>query len=141
MSPMREVYFAHRESDGLIKIGCSVYPESRAKQLSSDLKTKVKIIGVAPGGFFEERSLHRRHAEHRIRGEWFSPSVAVLRTVDYVTKHGELPPLPKTDRDVLLKKLFLGGDTLQSIGSHLGLSRERVRQIAKELGLPARSAA
>ncbi len=38
----------------------------------------LSILGVVPGSLREERELHDRFSEHRLHGEWFEPSEALL---------------------------------------------------------------
>lgn len=61
----QRVYFARLGS--LIKIGISVDPERRCRNLNAEL------LVSCTGGMDLERKLHERFAAHRVRGEWFHP--------------------------------------------------------------------
>lgn len=135
------VYFARSETTGLIKIGCSAYPKGRLKQLSWDLKEQIRLIVSAKGSFHDERRIHRELSEKRVHGEWFEDCPEVMAYIGHVTVHGTLPPPTGQDRDSQVASQFLAGDTLKAIGDRFGITRERVRQIARERGLPARRAA
>lgn len=135
---MNKVYFARRiDGTGPIKIGCSDYPTWRVVQLSSDIKAKLELVAAAPGNFMDEGRLHRQFSAHRVHGEWFEPAEAVLAAIEYVKSHGKLPPAPDDDRDVVIKRRYLDGETLQSIGNDFGITRERVRQILRKIGVPS----
>jgi hypothetical protein len=62
--PVRWVYFGERR--GLIKIGCSQNPLRRVRNLGCTV-----LLGATPGQFRDERAMHGRFGEHRVRGEWF----------------------------------------------------------------------
>lgn len=131
------VYFAQREDGGPIKIGCSAYVADRLAQLSCNHKAKLVLLASAPGNFRDEGRMHRQLEAHALGREWFEPHADVLALVDYVRSRGRLPPVPQDDRDVVLARRYLGGETLQSIANDYGITRERVRQILRTLGVPS----
>lgn len=61
----RKVYIA--ELGGLLKIGHSVDPDKRCRNLNATL------LHVEDGGLQRERELHARFAHLRVRGEFFRP--------------------------------------------------------------------
>lgn len=63
------VYFAY--SAGRIKIGTSLYPESRGKDLSLQSPHPVTIIMTVNGGYDLEQEFHRLFDDLREHGEWF----------------------------------------------------------------------
>lgn len=70
------VGYVYGISDGsAIKIGWSAgHPTSyngRLSQLQTASAAELQLVGAVVGTQLDERSLHRRFAEHRIRGEWF----------------------------------------------------------------------
>lgn len=89
MSRKGLVYFF--ECDDFIKIGFSVDPESRLRQIqvSGNGTTapqnvnmrEAKMITAAPGSRNDEMALHNRFAATRDEGEWFKKSAELL---DYV---------------------------------------------------------
>jgi hypothetical protein len=82
----RLIYGARNEENGLIKIGISIWPENRAKQLSYSVRAPVSIIGAAPGTFSDEKTIHFRLEDSLVKNEWFRPTKSVLEFVD------SLPP-------------------------------------------------
>ncbi|MBX5206720.1 GIY-YIG nuclease family protein [Rhizobium sp. NZLR11] len=63
------IYFI--ETQGLVKIGYSNDPRRRFHNLSIGCPTVCTLIGVTEGGKAEERALHQRFTELKVRGEWF----------------------------------------------------------------------
>lgn len=149
---MRLVYFV-RAADGTgpIKIGCSVYPQARAKQIGCDMRRPMALLVGAPGTFQDERLLHQQFSDSRemptnlpdrpypIGGinEWFSATEELLALVEQVKATGVIP-LPKGPfREDVMARRYRAGKTLQQIGDEFGLSRERVRQILRQHGVPS----
>lgn len=58
--------------DSLSKIGCSVEPERRVKQMQLPKKPEVLLIVMCPKWRQLEEALHRRFATQRRHGEWFA---------------------------------------------------------------------
>lgn len=135
---MTEVYFARRaDGTGPIKIGVSGYVAHRLRQLSCNMKTEIVALATASGGFRDEARLHRQFANDRLEGEWFSPSDSVLSGLAHMLATGNLPPQISEDREAVMARRYRGGDTLQSIANDFGLTRERVRQLLREAGVPS----
>lgn len=150
---MRVVYFLRREDGtGPIKIGCSTAPEWRATDMGYALKAKVVVLAAAPGDFFAEGNVHRKFAHlnepqkwavHRPypfggANEWFSAAPELLAFVAEVARIGSLPLAPEEQRERIFATRYLAGETLQAIASDYGLSRERVRQVLRDIGVPSR---
>lgn len=68
------VYFFENPQTGLVKIGYSGNPVQRLRQLSSDARVRLNVLGFTPGGRKLEATLHRDMAEYREHGEWFRPN-------------------------------------------------------------------
>lgn len=66
------VYFATIREQNVVKIGCSFEPESRLKEIQVGCPYPVRIEATLPGSHEEEKALHRRFADDRLRGEWFT---------------------------------------------------------------------
>lgn len=74
-----KIYFIR--AGGLVKIGRSLNPKNRLKQLQSDKKQTVipenvdmseaEIIAMFPGGRRVESSLHFKFSRYHVAGEWF----------------------------------------------------------------------
>jgi len=71
------VYFAY--SAGRIKIGTSLYPEYRGKDLSMQAPHPVTIIMTVAGGYELEQEFHRLFGALREHGEWFRLSEEMRR--------------------------------------------------------------
>lgn len=72
------VYFATRgdpHAGDLVKIGRTVNLAARMKALDTT------ALATMPGGPSEEAELHRRFADHRVRGEWFTPAPPILEFI------------------------------------------------------------
>lgn len=67
------VYFIGSPIFGWYKIGKSITPEIRIKDLGILLPFKIKILGVweAKNHHLAETALHELYADFRINGEWF----------------------------------------------------------------------
>lgn len=72
------VYFVQAGEGGPVKIGVSGDVEARVRSLQVAHAAELKVIGTRPGTARDEARLHAELAEHRIRGEWFNPTAAVL---------------------------------------------------------------
>jgi hypothetical protein len=68
----RRIYFMRSGTTGLIKIGISHDPKSRARHLS--VTEKIQLLGDYSGDESEERRLHAVFKKSRKHGEWFEPS-------------------------------------------------------------------
>ena len=85
------VYFFQRECDALVKIGVSVRPKKRMKDVEATInlyrcldglpKTSLKLLGVFDGGYELESELHDAFAEHCVTGEWFTPAPVIMAFV------------------------------------------------------------
>jgi hypothetical protein len=74
------VYFITCRESKVVKIGSSVSPHDRLREIQIGCATPLTVEGVMPGGAAEERALHRNFADERIRGEWFyiTPAIEAL---------------------------------------------------------------
>jgi hypothetical protein len=63
-----------QDADGLIKIGTTIRLSQRLKQLKSEHKQHLKVLGVVDGSYADEAVLHLRFAHSRVLGEWFQPT-------------------------------------------------------------------
>ena len=66
---------------GPVKIGTAKDPDARLKTLQTGNPEPLAGIAAWRALPYEERALHERFAEHRIRGEWFRPAPEVLETL------------------------------------------------------------
>lgn len=143
----RQVYFLRRaDGVGPIKIGCSRYPDERRLQIGYFVKHPILLLASAPGGYGDEREIHRQFADHRTvnpdlptrpysmgGSEWFAPVPELLALIEHVATTRALPTSCHATRDTTIFNRRATGETLQSIASDFGISRERVRQIVDEM--------
>jgi hypothetical protein len=78
------IYAIQAGKDGPVKFGLARNPQSRIKDLQVAHHEQLYLLASQKTSDDQmiERLLHKQHAEYRIRGEWFSPSAAVLATVE-----------------------------------------------------------
>ena len=65
------VYFVEAPATGQIKIGFTTNIEARFKALSAHSGAELRLLATMPGTRRKERTLHRKFAADRVRGEWF----------------------------------------------------------------------
>lgn len=68
------VYFIQASQLGLVKIGFSSNVPKRLLSLKTGCPDNLVILKIIPGGQERERVLHKKFADIRVKGEWFSPS-------------------------------------------------------------------
>jgi hypothetical protein len=103
MGCIRLLYAIQAGHDGLIKIGHAANVLRRLGKMRVDSAQELKLLGVLPGGPMKEREVHHKLRADRVRGEWFSPTPAVLAFVGTMLPEGEavdtkeerLPTTPK----------------------------------------------
>lgn len=76
------VYFIRSGDSGPIKIGVSIDPEKRKSELQTSHAHDLHTLLVIPGTRDTETFLHRRFAEFRLRGEWFTPDASLLEFIE-----------------------------------------------------------
>lgn len=77
----RWVYFIG-DGEGMVKIGFSSDPDFRLRQMQSHSPVIMRVLAKRRGGALREAAYHAQFAEHRVRGEWFSPAPAILEEID-----------------------------------------------------------
>ena len=71
--------FVYAITDGeFIKIGVSVNPNKRLKQLSTGSAKRLVLLGYFNGGYTLETELHESHIKVRNNGEWMKPTNDLL---------------------------------------------------------------
>jgi hypothetical protein len=66
------VYLIKEKFSGVSKIGVSIDPEERLRQLQSCNQTELELFGYWVGGYKEEKELHEIYKNYRLRSEWFN---------------------------------------------------------------------
>lgn len=77
----RQIYFIQSVGGGPIKIGVSDDPRRRLADLQVGSPAVLRLIGTAAGDQRREAALHRRLAEHRLHGEWFTDAPEVFAAI------------------------------------------------------------
>ena len=65
------LYFIQSDNTGSIKIGRSIDPEKRLKDLQTGNPNKLKLIQVIENKGYLEKPLHKELKQFKIRLEWF----------------------------------------------------------------------
>ncbi len=73
------IYFIQDEATFHIKIGFTDgEPEDRLAALQTGCPSRIVLLASIAGDRTKEKELHARFAAHRVVGEWFNPSPALL---------------------------------------------------------------
>lgn len=84
-----KTYIARSVASGLIKIGRSIDPKARMRNLGTGAGCNPELLLVICGD--HERMLHKRFAHLRVHGEWFSDDGSILEFVRTQKLEGRLP--------------------------------------------------
>ncbi|WP_370309336.1 GIY-YIG nuclease family protein [Sphingobium abikonense] len=68
-------------TEGPIKIGKSLNPNERLKQIQMCSPIKLRILAIAPGGGARERAYHCQFGDHWSHGEWYDRHPALLNEI------------------------------------------------------------
>jgi Meiotically Up-regulated Gene 113 (MUG113) protein len=94
------VYFATCRKAKAVKIGCSLDPHDRLRELQRCCPLPVKIEAVLPGNHSEEGNLHHRFRDVRLHGEWFR----ITAEIEAIIAANPAPPPPtKAERLAVLR--------------------------------------
>lgn len=81
------VYFLQcPAANGAIKIGVTLKLAARLRSLEDTIPCALRLLATVAGGRALEAQLHELFADHRLRGEWFSPSAALMALVAALRK-------------------------------------------------------
>jgi len=77
MSKLKYIYLIQSLEDGYYKIGVSIHPNKRIKELNTGNSSLLKLIETYQSEFANqiERALQRRYEHLRKNGEWFDMSI------------------------------------------------------------------
>lgn len=89
--PPNRVYFLLWRDADLVKIGTSRTPDARVKNIQSKIKAPLELLGTVPGGFPEERHIHKYFHQYRENGEWFNYSHSLSEQIAEIISVGVLP--------------------------------------------------
>jgi len=82
------VYFLRVDGKGPVKIGFTTDIDHRLGSLATGHSGKIELIALIEGSRSDEKALHRRFKDLRVRGEWFKFQGDLKKYV------AGLPPLP-----------------------------------------------
>jgi hypothetical protein len=85
------VYVLNAPRTGLVKIGTSLDPAGRAKQVSREIRSPAVLAAESPGSFTLEKALHRLLAKDQVLGEWFVRTPRIDRVIA-ILRRGALRP-------------------------------------------------
>lgn len=80
------LYFIQTSNNGMIKIGRSINPEKRLKQLQTGNPFKLKLIHVFEKQGYKEKILHEELKEFKLKGEWFKYNCVGSIPIEYYEK-------------------------------------------------------
>lgn len=86
------IYWVRAPNPGHIKIGFSTNPTKRLEQLRIGSPVPLELVGLKVGCIEDEQALHKQLQAYRLHGEWFSETVAVLKSVE---------PMPKSPDEIV----------------------------------------
>lgn len=101
--------YVMQNEHGLIKIGRSVDPEQRRRQLQRLDQCKIELVKVLSSRGRREPAVHRALRKHHIEGEWFEGHDASRAAITRVLRAGVLEwpfPLAESDSEAWLDRLF-----------------------------------
>lgn len=76
---MKHIYLIQSLENSYYKIGTSIHPQKRLREIQTGNPSPVKLIDTYPSEFANkiERTLHRRYAHVKKEGEWFDLSISI----------------------------------------------------------------
>ena len=76
------VYFIQVDVDGPIKIGFAADIRDRMSNLQTSSPYDLKLLAWFEGTVADERAMHAKFSQHRLRGEWFRPADDLCRAIE-----------------------------------------------------------
>lgn len=80
------IYFIQCGDGGAVKIGYARNPYDRIDTLQIGSPVALSILKITEGSLRDELRFHARFADHRVRGEWYSPTPEMLEFIDGLPK-------------------------------------------------------
>lgn len=72
----------------MVKIGYSVNPEARLKELQTGNPRKLSLIGTTKGSPQMEKNVHKFLKRYKHRGEWYPHSQKISLFIEYAISNG-----------------------------------------------------
>jgi hypothetical protein len=94
------VYFVTCRQTGTVKIGSSIDPWSRLKELQTSHPFELTVEAVLPGSQEEEFTFHRRFEDVRLKGEWFT----INEMIEAIIAANPAPDNPPDYNDIARKQ-------------------------------------
>lgn len=155
------VYMLEDRNTQLLKIGISIDPEFRAKQISKDFSADAFVAGIlaVEDAQKTEQFLHSMLAERRVVGEWFElddrqrsylltyftdkqpPRKSSKLSMSMVLKEASRPesmktkPTPIPGQELINTRLRAAGLSRSDLAAHLGISRQVVTRTLNSTAL------
>lgn len=76
--------------DGPIKIGCSRCAKGRLVEIARWAPMPLEIVGMVPGSFKDERTLHRAFAHLQEHMEWFAEGADLVAAIALIIEAGSV---------------------------------------------------
>lgn len=80
-APKSMIYFIAADEVARVKIGWSIDPVSRLKELQTGCPVALRIVAAVPGTYSMEQQLHVDFAKFRSHGEWFAMVPEILHRI------------------------------------------------------------
>lgn len=122
------VYMIRQGERGPVKIGVAKDVVRRLETMQTGNHERLTLLRTFEGDTAEERRLHRQFADHRLSGEWFSFTKAMLGDVGLVEVTHQEPPLPDDPEPVAPKPLEPWEERLKgfAVGFEHGIRMGRI---------------
>jgi hypothetical protein len=140
------IYFIGAVDGDVVKIGYSIKPEHRIRQIQSGNPEKLRVLHEFAGGKSVERHLHVRFGPSRRHGEWFGNAPEIrrfARHLEYchaakVLKIAGLDAWPSDDDGAIkaLDRFYASAITPQEIDR---VAADLWPDLAREIGLRRRT--
>lgn len=121
------IYFFQPEGYPVVKIGYAADLQKRLAYFRSAHWVDFKVVRAMRGGREAEQWLHAHFADQKIRSEWFNfiPEMLTVK-VDLNKSLGRLS---------VIRAAIASGMNYSEIADALGISRERVRQLCRDIDI------
>lgn len=96
---MSFVYFIQSPDGGPIKIGHTLHPLLRLKQIQAHSPVPVAIKAAMSGTPKLEKEYHARFKALRLHGEWFEPDAELISFMDEIGLPDNLGQVPNYNAD------------------------------------------